>query len=288
MAPAVKVIEAAGRRWSPEDLEAPGRGRRTIVSLEREEQERDEYLDVLRSARTQNAVFLRRYIQNRNRGCLNAIHPDSFKGEGYQQESCLGSVAQAELKVAGDRVVEYYEDGVEYQDDPDPDTATWILGEHRPRGKDLLTFARAAHLRYSTLDFNQPEKEFALALDDADAGVWARNPSNASNGFGIPLPAKAEASSRFFPDFLWWVDDATCWALDTTGQHLLNTKVRGKLIALEQPRVALLVRGDVDLATNTLVDKNGWSLVRARKARPAKSEHFDDLHGLLARLIESS
>ena len=287
MAPAVKMSGAPGRIWPPEELEAPGRGRRTVVSLEREEQEKDEYLDVLRSARTPNAVFLRRYIQHRNRGCLNAIHPDSFKGEGFRQESCLGSVAQAELKVTGDRVVEYYEDGVEYQDDPDPDTATWVLGEHRPRGKDLIGFSRAAHPRYSTIDFNQDEKEFALALDNMGVGVWARNPSTASTGFGIPLPAKVETSSRFFPDFLWWVDDARCWALDTTGQHLLNAKVRGKLVALDEPRVALLVRGDINLATNTTLDKNGWSLVRARKARPAKSEHFEDLHGLLSRLIES-
>jgi type III restriction enzyme len=287
MAPAVKIIEAGGRLWPPEELEAPGRGRRTIVSLEHEEQEKDEYLDVLRSARTQNAAFLRRYIQHRNRGCLNAIHPDSFKGEGYQQESCLGSVAQEELKVAGDRVVEYYEEGVEYQDDPDPETAIWALGEHRPRGKDLVMFKRAAHSRYSTLDLNPDEKEFALALDDAEVGVWARNPSSASTGFGIPLPAKVETSSRFFPDFLWWVDDATCWALDTTGHYLLNAKIRGKLIGLERPRVALLVRGAVDLPTNTILEESGWSLVRARKVLPAKSEHFDDLHGLLARLIES-
>lgn len=288
MSAAVRAIGARASEWPEESLGAPGRGRRTVVSLEREEQERDEYLDVVRSARTQNGVYLRRHIQNRNRGCLNAIHPDTFRGDGYQQFSCLGSVAQTELKVLGDRVVEMYETGVEYQDDPDPDTATFTVGEYRPRGKDMAAFKRAAHGEYSTNDLNNDEREFAVALDALNVGVWVRNPATAAQGFGIPLPAKVDESTKFYPDFLWWVDEGLCWAIDTTGKHLLNAKVRGKLIALDHPRVALVVRGHVDLTTNTLSSKSGWTLVRARPNVTASGEVFDELPSLLERLATAT
>jgi type III restriction enzyme len=286
---AVRIISTAARPWMPGDLDAPGRGRRTVISLvaDREEQERNEYLDVVRSARTSNSVYLRGYIRQRNRSCSNAIHPDTFLGPGFAQQSCLGSPAQAELRVVGDRVVEHYESAVEYQDDPDPDTATWVLGEHRPRGSSMLSFTRAAHVQYSTLDLNLDEREFAHALDNIGVGVWARNPPTSSAGFGIPLPAKVDDSSRFFPDFLWWINDAVCWALDTTGRHLLNAKVRGKLIALDHPRVALVVRGRVELENNVHTTDNGWSLIRARRYLAATSEQFDDLQSLLRRLANS-
>lgn len=284
MTTAAKAIRARGSKWSGDMLEAPGRGRRTVVSLEREQKEQEEYLDVVRSARTQNGTCLRRYIQFRNRACLNAIHPDVFNGTGYQQYSCLGSVAQNELKVLGDRVVDIYEAGVEYQDDPDPDTALYTVPSYQPRGSDMLSFNHAAHRQYSTLDLNGDEREFAHALDTVGVGLWARNPSSSVRGFSIPLPAKVEDSMRFYPDFLWWISDDMCWALDTTGKHLLDAKIRGKLIALDNPRVALVVRGQVDLSHNAVTSKTGWSLVRARPHLSAASERFDDLQTLLESL----
>ncbi|ORV38333.1 hypothetical protein AWC01_14785 [Mycobacterium doricum] len=197
-------------------------------------------------------------------------------------------MAQTELKVLGDRVVEMYETGVEYQDDPDPDTATFTVGEYRPRGKDMAAFKRAAHGEYSTNDLNNDEREFAVALDALNVGVWVRNPATAAQGFGIPLPAKVDESTKFYPDFLWWVDEGLCWAIDTTGKHLLNAKVRGKLIALDHPRVALVVRGHVDLTTNTLSSKSGWTLVRARPNVTASGEVFDELPSLLERLATAT
>jgi type III restriction enzyme len=244
---------------------------------------RAEFLAVVRSARTQNGTFLRRYVQQRNRSCSIAIHPDTFLGGGYAQNSCLGSTAQVELRDVGVRVVDHYEAAVEYQDDPDPDKATWTLGDHRPRGSEPMPFTRAAHPNYSTADFNPDEKEFAYALDGVGAGVWARNPTTPGLGFSIPLPVKIGDSSRFFPDFLWWVDDGS-WALDTTGRHLLDGKVRGKLIALDQPKVALVVRGHVDLATGSKTSASGWTLVRARAHLPAVGEHFENLQELLAAI----
>lgn len=67
----------ADRPWPDSALEAPGTGRKATVSLQ-EGSEEYAYIDVLRSARTQNGAFLRRRLQQRNRACVNAIHPDRF------------------------------------------------------------------------------------------------------------------------------------------------------------------------------------------------------------------
>jgi type III restriction enzyme len=287
MTAAVKIIKGAAREWTNSaDLDAPGRGRLTVLSLAKEEQEREEYLDVVRSARTNNGVFLRRYIQQRNRACLHAIHPDVFKGEGFSQFSCLGSTAQTVLRTAGDGVVEHYEAGVEYEADPDPDSATWTLGPHQPKGREMAKYRHAAHAEYATADMNALERQFALALDAVGKGVWVRNPATPSVGFSIPLPAKVGESSRFYPDFLWWLDDGTCWAIDPTGQHLLQEKVRGKLVALDNPRVALVAEGHVELPSGARSDAEGWSLVHARAALPASVQTFETLPELLDSLTQ--
>lgn len=66
--------------------------------------------------------------------------------------------------------------------------------------------------------------------------IWVWNPTADSDGFGIPAK-KARDSATFYPDFLIWKDDL-CWALDRTGRHLLDEKVRGKLVALGTPKTA--------------------------------------------------
>ena len=99
-----------------------------------------------------------------------------------------------------------------------------------------------------------------------------------------PDSVEVAESSRFYPDSLWWVRDDLCWAIDPTGQHLLDAKVRGKLIALDSPRVALVTEGHVDLPANALSGTEGWSLVRARAALPAVAQQFESLEELLASL----
>jgi type III restriction enzyme len=184
----------------------------------------------------------------------------------------------------GDRVVDHYEAGVEYEGDPDPDRATWTASEYQPRGRELVPYKHAAHADYGAADINQLEREFAVALDALAIGVWVRNPATPAVGFGIPLPAKVGDSSRFYPDFLWWASDDLCWAIDPTGQHLLDAKVRGKLIALDRPRVALVTKGRVDLAANAFSAAEGWSLVHARAALPAAAQYYETLDELLRSL----
>jgi len=40
--------------------------------------------------------------------------------------------------------VDYFEDRVTYQEDPDPLRACWIVGDDQPRAGELLDFQRAA------------------------------------------------------------------------------------------------------------------------------------------------
>ncbi len=290
-APTMTKIErdlktTADRPWPDEALQAPGTGRKATVSLE-EGSEEYGYIDVLRSARTQNGAFLRRRLQQRNRACVNAIHPDRFRGPAFEQLSCHGSQAQEELTTLAANIVDYFEDRVGYQDDPDPDKASWKIDEYRPRGKEMIDFERAAHKQYSKADFNQDELAFARTIDRIKSIIWTRNPATESQGFGIPLPKKVGESSTFYPDFLIWHEDL-CWAIDTTGRHLLNEKVRGKLVALETPRMALVVRGTVDLGSGSREGKEGWSLVLGRPNLRPIVEHNDDLDALVAQLLSAT
>lgn len=274
-------IRSRGRSsWAPEDLEATGMGELSVLSLEKEDVVRSEYLEVFRSARTENGIYLRRRLLTRNRACLNAIHPDAISGPAFRQFSCQNSTAQQELDDLADSVALFYEDRVTYEEDPDPDRATWRIAEHRPRSKKRIEFLFAAHSHYSSGDFNKEELLFAQALDAKATGMWVRNPSTSDVGYSIPLPVKSADSSRFFPDFLWWTPNG-CWAIDTTGKHLLSDKVRGKLVALTEPRVALVVRGRVDLATSSNVDREGWTAVLARSGMRPFVEHSANLSDVL-------
>jgi type III restriction enzyme len=279
-----RELKAQARRpWATEDLEAPGSGRKATVDLEGGV-EKLSYINVLRSARTRNGTFLRRRVLQRNRACLNAIHPDLFLGEAFEQYSCHGSMAQANLTDLAARMVDEFEDRVDYQDNPDPEEVTWRIGPYRPRSKEMYEFKRAAHKCYSKADFNRDEREFAEVVDRVSGAIWTRNPSTSNQGYGIPLPKKVRESATFYPDFLVWKDDV-CWAIDTTGRHLLDEKVRGKLVALESPRMALVVRGTVDLETGSREGKSGWSSVVGRPNLKPIVESSDDLDSLVRSLL---
>jgi type III restriction enzyme len=288
MKPQVQALRTEGQRtWPQEALDAPGLGRRSVVSLATESVERTELIEVLRSARTLNGIYLRRRLAARNRNALNAVDPDSYmKGDAFLQFSCQGSQAQAKLAEFANTVADYYEDRVTYDPDPDPDLATWMVDDHRPRTSDLVPFEQAAHSHYSRGNFNKDELAFAQALDALGLGVWLRNADTGDLGYNIPLPFKVGDSLRFFPDFLWWPEgpDGRAWAIDTTGRHLIHEKIRGKLVAAGDPRMALVVRGSVDLSREQVVGTDGWSAVIARQGMQPLLEHAEELQGLLELL----
>jgi type III restriction enzyme len=280
-----RVLRTDGQRpWPADALEAPGLGRRSIVNLASESAERTELIEVLRSARTLNGIYLRRRIAARNRNALIAVEPNSYmKGEAFQQFSCQGSQAQEKLTALANDVADYYEDRVTYDANPDSDLATWSVGPHRPRTADMVSFDRAAHRYYSRGNLNKDELAFAQALDAYGRGVWVRNADSGDVGFNIPLPFKVGDSLKFFPDFLWWLNgpDHSAWAIDTTGRHLLNEKIRGKLVSIDHPRIALVVRGHVDLSREKTVAGEGWSAVIARRGMHPLVEHTEELQQLL-------
>lgn len=286
-----ELLLVGDRPWPSAALEHPGVGRKAVVSLKNESISAPSYVEVLRSARTANGVFFRRQLASLNRNALIALHTDAYmNGEAWEQTACQGSRAQADLAILATRVVEFYESRVNYGLDPDPDEETWTVGDFRPRGGPQTAFTRAAHGKYPVSSFNNDERALADALERAGRGVWVRNADAGASGYAVPLVAKAGGSLRFFPDFLWWPDgpSGACWALDTTGAHLLQEKVRGKLVALGAPHVGLIVRGRVDISRDS-VDANGsWTLVKARSGASAFVQNEQSLDTLLRAVGLSS
>jgi type III restriction enzyme len=280
--PERQIRSRGGSPWAADALEAGGLGRKSVLELSAEADPRVEYLQVLRSARTQNGVYFRRRLGSLNRSALNAIHPDAMSGPAFGQVSCHGSVAQSDLRDLADRVADYFEDRVTFQQDPDPEQASWQLAPYRPRGRELVDFHRSAHAQYDRRGFNRDEMPMAEALDRAD-GIWLRNPPSSDQGYHLPLPSKTGESSRFFPDFLWWVAGGT-WAIETSGRHLLNEKVRGKLITLAEPRVAFVVRGDVTV-DGTRQGGEGWTLVVGRAGMSPLRATVADIDEALTTLL---
>lgn len=88
------------------------------------------------------------------------------------------------------------------------------------------SFGGALHPAYSGLN-KTLELPFARQLDKLRV-AWCRNPSR--SGFGIPLLTPGQ-SKTFYPDFLAW-KGRYVFAIDTTGEHLLESKLGRKLLAI--------------------------------------------------------
>jgi hypothetical protein len=65
----------------------------------------------------------------------------------------------------------------------------------------------------------------------------------------------------------------------------VDEKVRGKLISLGVPRMALVVRGHLDLESGVLEGKDGWTILIGRPSLKPIVEHSDDLDSLVKLLI---
>lgn len=281
----IRRIKAQGnRQWNEVDLLSPGTRRTRRISLEGAD-DRVKYAEIASNARTANGEFLRRRIRRQSRSCAHLLHPDLFKGQGFEARSCPGSVAQAELADLAAKTVDQYEKTVSFQPNPITAERTWCVGLHLPSGSQVIPFKHSAHAKYGRSNFNRDELEFAKALDQFGKGVWMRNPSTRSAGYSIPLPVKVGESSSFFPDFLWWAKKS-CFAIDPTGRHILHEKVRGKLLDLAKPKVVLVARGAVTADWSRLEDEDGWTMVRPpRPGRSAAPAHYDSLKDLIAQLF---
>ena len=183
------------------------------------------------------------------------------------------------------QVVNDYEVSVELKPNPIEGERLWTAAEHEPGTGQTVPLKNAAHRAYARSVFNKDELEFAYALDGMNMGVWVRNPARGA-GYGIPLAVKVGDSSAFFPDFIWWIGHVI-FAIDPTGRHILEEKVRGKLLPLDKPRVVLIIRGQISNDWAKQENDEGWTMVRQRTGRKPAPEHFENLNALLKRLTDS-
>jgi type III restriction enzyme len=278
-----KIKSQATKRWDEDELIAPGL--RTLKRIKLTGGDDDtRYKAIAAATRRPNGEFLRRRIQAGNRHCAHLLEPQIFTGAAYEQRACSGSLAQQMLAERAAAVIDQFERSVQLVPNKISGEETWTLAPHQPASEDMATYRHAAHARYSKSGFTPDEREFAEVLDSLNIGVWARNPARGS-GYGIGLPVKVGNSNTFFPDFLWWIEE-TCFAIDPTGAHILNEKVRGKLLTIPKPKIALLTRGRVARDFNALESEDGWTMARPLKGRAPSPEYFTSLRDALLRLSE--
>jgi type III restriction enzyme len=283
-------LESDGTRpFADSDLNAPGELRERAIDLT------DEDADIGREARalgmnmrmTNRDFFLER-VGASSLQARKAIPRRVVEGPMWEQQASAKSRAQATLKDLASWAVDEFVDHARYIRAVDPRRPEWTPKEWTPRGGGKVVFHRSLHESYTDRPsvLNGDEREMADALDQVGEGWWTRNFSAASqNGYGIPLPIAVGASNTFYPDFLWWIDEG-CWAIETSGQFILEPKVHGKLVGLDLPRVALVVRGEVSADWRRLEGRTGWTLVRRSNVGAPRPETFASLAALLAALRE--
>jgi type III restriction enzyme len=287
LAPLFEPLKVEGtRKFEDAERAAPGQARALEFDLSDDDREiQQAFAAVGQNIESTNlAFFLDRVgaLSRQARLALNAA--TVLSGPMWGQSASAHSQAQQSLAVLARTYVDGYEARVVYVHDPRPEAA-WRPAPFVPRTTEVFGFQHSVHVQYpnSPSTFRGEELEFARALD-ASAGVWARNFDRASlNGYGIVTPTQVGSSGAFYPDFLWWVD-GVCWAIDTTGAHILEAKVRGKLLSIDEPKIALVTIGRISPDWHRSETKDGWTLVRASGAIEPKPVHFDDLPSLLADL----
>lgn len=279
----IKLIEAQSRQiFADVDLVANGQKSIQKISL-RGEADSTRYELIAASMRRKNGEYLRRRIQIRSRHCAHLLEPELFTGAAFDQWSCSGSVAQALLSERAAHVVEAFESTVELVPVKIQGEETWRPTAHVPTVSRFYEFEHAVHEKYAQNVFLPEELAFAKALDSMGQGVWMRNPAR-GDGYGVQLPIKVGSSSTFYPDFLWWVNDE-CFAIDPTGAHILQDKVRGKLLSLDLPKIVLITKGKVSADWSTITDIDGYTVVRPRKNRNPAPEYVASLPEALKRIL---
>jgi len=282
----VKKINAMGKKpWDDADLVAEGLRTLKKISLTGDKDD-TRYRKIAAANRKPAGEFLRRRIRAGNRHLAHLLEPDIFVGDAFAQRASGGSTAQKMLIERADATIDQFERSVQLVPCEITGEETWTVGAHRPGGSEMLPFKNAAHAKYSAQGMNPDEREFAQVIDSLNLGTWARNPAR-GDGYGIQLPVKVGTSNTFYPDFLCWVGN-TCYAIDPTGAHILNEKVRGKLLTIDHPKIVLLTRGRVSRDFGSLENENGWSVARPLAGRSPSPEHFDTIRDVLVKLAKEA
>jgi type III restriction enzyme len=148
----------------------------------------------------------------------------------------LGSIADETMRKAADEVVSIYlQHIVLRQRIQNP----YEVGDILVDPTNAEKFTHAVHSAYSGLN-KTLELPFARELDKTRLR-WCRNPSQ--SGFPIPLLTPGQ-SRTFYPDFLVWKGKVV-FAIDTKGEHILESELGRKLLAITPPpkaKLSLVVR----------------------------------------------
>ena len=277
------VVEKKTIGFAADDLAAPGKAIINIVSVKTGDTEQKSR-DLLEDMRVRCGAYLQEQIRSQSRNCVNAMHPGIFTGPKLDALACFHSKALEHYRGVANDVVREYENRVSLDVLADDDEANFVVQAFQPAGETFKSYDHAGHPKYDTKSFNNPETEFAKAIDKFASHVWVRNMDRV--GYGITMPVKSGSSSTFYPDFLWWVK-STVWAIDPTGQHILEAKIRTKLLTVPPPlKIALLTQGKLD-GNYHPYDADGWSLLRFRFGN-VLPEVFDTLAELLSVLEAES
>ncbi|TWR25490.1 hypothetical protein FPZ42_12895 [Mucilaginibacter achroorhodeus] len=138
--------------------------------------------------------------------------------------------------------------------------------ENKRERYKVRTYNNALHESYNGM--NNFEIRLADCLDNQDL-PWCRNPSKV--GYGIPIAQIGEGTSTFYPDFLYWSNPKTLWAIDPKGTHLINDAIRTKLLGISdvhdlplKVKIAFVVEGEYELGIDNrpqLRSQNGYSVI---------------------------
>lgn len=278
----IQKIKAQARSiFADEDLLAEGQ--RVIHTFDlRGKSEKTRYEIISASLRRKNGEFLRRRIQIRSRHCAHLLEPEIFTGGALEQWSCSGSAAQKILSERAAGVIQAFESSVELVPVQIHGEETWAPGAHLPSQDKFHTFSNALHAKYAQSSLSPTELEFARALDKLDVGIWMRNPPR-GDGYGIQLPIKVGDSNTFYPDFLWWVNE-DCFAIDPTGAHILEGKVRNKLLGIDVPKIAIVTPGRILADWSGKEASEGFTVVRPRKNRAPAPEYVSSIRDALKKI----
>jgi type III restriction enzyme len=284
---AFEDIARAGRReFPPADRAAPGSvTKRSFKLTDTEKKITAQTVALGQHIRSGNRDYFLDLVRSLSGKAFDRLPRDKVAGPMFEQDSAALSAAQRDLRSLAVKYVADFEERVTYVKEPDPRRGTWSPQPLEPTQPASLVFTRSLHPAYpdSKAFLNNDEKPMCTALDTFAEGWWLRNaPSAGMGGYGIPMPKKVGGSETFYPDFLWFIDQ-TCYAIDTTGLQILPGKVRGKLLDIGFPKIALVVRGKVAASLDTPEDKAGWTLMLPGAGGPRRL-FFNDLGALLADL----
>lgn len=269
--------------FGSEDRTASGRALVNVVSV-RTGEVQQQTRDLLEDMRVRCGAYLQEQIRILSKNCTDSLPPSLFSNTKLDKTACYKSKALEHYHQLAAEVVREYESHVQLSSLADPETREYVVGDYQPSGTVRKDFNHAGHPFYDSKTLNLDELEVAKALDKFADYVWVRNKDRVD--YGIPLPIKSGTSSTFYPDFIWWVKE-TIWLLDPTGKHILNEKIRAKLMGVPIPlKIVLLTRGKLDSNFKPM-DSDGWTMLRFRIGNAAP-EIYDSLDELLSTLVDKS